>query len=138
MVLKKIYLYEIVPNFPHISHNLTWYSAIVPKFTRIFPVCSTYELTKPFLKRISQSISKRITCKSKCKLYRLFSLIFLSFQVFFINHNDKKTTWVDPRTGRPSALPVQSNVPNRRHEDDLGNESIGNFLLLTINKLVFV
>jgi E3 ubiquitin-protein ligase NEDD4 len=24
------------------------------------------------------------------------------------------------RTGRPSALPSQSNVPNRRHEDDLG------------------
>jgi len=41
-------------------------------------------------------------------------------RVFFINHTDKKTTWVDPRTGRPSALPVQSNVPNRRHEDDLG------------------
>ena len=45
------------------------------------------------------------------------------FQVFFINHTDKKTTWVDPRTGRPSALPVQSNVPNRRHEDDLGKLS---------------
>lgn len=41
-------------------------------------------------------------------------------RVFFISHNDKKTTWVDPRTGRPSALPVQSHVPNRRHEDDLG------------------
>lgn len=27
---------------------------------------------------------------------------------------------MDPRTGRPSALPVQSNVPNRKHEDDLG------------------
>ena len=27
---------------------------------------------------------------------------------------------MDPRSGRPSALPVQSNVPNRRHEDDLG------------------
>lgn len=40
--------------------------------------------------------------------------------MFFINHVDKKTTWVDPRTGRPSALPVQSNVPNRKHEDDLG------------------
>ena len=73
----------------------------------------------------------RITCKSN------YNVNFY-FQVFFINHNDKKTTWVDPRTGRPSALPVQSNVPNRRHEDDLGNESIGNFLLLTINKLVFV
>ena len=73
----------------------------------------------------------RITCKSNYNVY-------FYFQVFFINHNDKKTTWVDPRTGRPSALPVQSNVPNRRHEDDLGNESIGNFLLLTINKLVSV
>ena len=37
-------------------------------------------------------------------------------------------------TDRQSALPVQSNVPNRRDEDDLGDESIGNFLLLTINK----
>ena len=41
-------------------------------------------------------------------------------------------------TGRPSALPVQSNVPNHQHEDDLGDESIGNFLLSTINKLVSV
>ena len=41
-------------------------------------------------------------------------------RVFFINHTDKKTTWVDPRTARPSPLPSQSNVPNRRHEDDLG------------------
>ena len=29
--------------FFHISHNLTWYSAIVHKFTRVYPVCSTYE-----------------------------------------------------------------------------------------------
>lgn len=41
-------------------------------------------------------------------------------RVFFINHSDKKTTWVDPRTGRPSPLPSQANVPNRPHEDDLG------------------
>ena len=41
-------------------------------------------------------------------------------RVFFINHADKKTTWVDPRSGRPSPLPSQTNVPNRRHEDDLG------------------
>ncbi len=39
-------------------------------------------------------------------------------RVFFINHADKKTTWVDPRTGRPSSLPSQSNMPNRPHEDD--------------------
>ena len=29
--------YEIVLNFFHISHNLTLYSAIVQKFTRIYP-----------------------------------------------------------------------------------------------------
>ena len=34
-------------------------------------------------------------------------------RVFFIDHISKKTTWVDPRTGRPSALPSQSNVPSR-------------------------
>ena len=32
---------EIVVNFYHISHKLTWYSVIVPKFTRIYPVWST-------------------------------------------------------------------------------------------------
>ena len=58
--------YEIVVNFLHISHNLTWYSAIVHKFTRIYPVCSTYELTKQFMEKIAQSISKRIN------LYRRF------------------------------------------------------------------
>ena len=41
--------YEIVVNFFHTNHNLTWYSAIVHKFTRIYPVCSTYELTKQFM-----------------------------------------------------------------------------------------
>lgn len=41
-------------------------------------------------------------------------------RVFFIDHISKKTTWVDPRTSRPSPLPSQANVPNRRHQDDLG------------------
>ena len=40
--------YEIVGRFFHICHNLTWYSAIV-HFTRIYPVCSTYELKKQFM-----------------------------------------------------------------------------------------
>jgi len=40
-------------------------------------------------------------------------------RVFFIDHINKKTTWVDPRNSRPSPLPSQSNVPNRRHHDDL-------------------
>ena len=42
--------YEIVVSIFHISHILTWYSAIVHKFIRIYPVCSTYELTKQFMK----------------------------------------------------------------------------------------
>jgi len=41
-------------------------------------------------------------------------------RVFFIDHINKKTTWVDPRNSRPSPLPSQSNVPNRRQHDDLG------------------
>ncbi len=41
-------------------------------------------------------------------------------RVFFINHAEKKTTWVDPRSGRPSALPSQNSIPNRPHVDDLG------------------
>ena len=41
--------YEIVVKIFHISHNLTWYSAIVHKFTRIYPVCSTYDVTKQFM-----------------------------------------------------------------------------------------
>ena len=35
--------YEIVVNFFHISHNLTWYSAIVHKFTRIYQACNSCE-----------------------------------------------------------------------------------------------
>ena len=42
--------YEIIVNFFQISHNLTWYSAIVHKFTKTNPVCSTYELKKQFMK----------------------------------------------------------------------------------------
>ena len=41
--------YEIVINFLHISHSITWCIEIVHRFTRIYPVCSTYELTKQFM-----------------------------------------------------------------------------------------
>ena len=41
--------YDIVVKIFHISHDLTRYSAIVHKFTRIHPICSTYELTKQFI-----------------------------------------------------------------------------------------
>ena len=45
----QVNIYEILVNFFLISHNLTLYSPIVHKFTRIYPVCSTYELTKQFM-----------------------------------------------------------------------------------------
>ena len=41
--------YEIVVKIFHISHNLTWYSEIVQRFTRISKFCSTYELIKQFM-----------------------------------------------------------------------------------------
>ena len=34
--------YEIIVKIFNISHNLTWYSAIVHKFTRIYPDFSTW------------------------------------------------------------------------------------------------
>ena len=37
-----------------------------------------------------------------------------------INHNEKMTTFVDPRMGGLPELPPQSNVPNDCHKDDLG------------------
>ncbi|XP_063241165.1 E3 ubiquitin-protein ligase Nedd-4 isoform X4 [Bacillus rossius redtenbacheri] len=41
-------------------------------------------------------------------------------RMFFIDHNERTTTWVDPRTGRASPMPNQSQPPSRRPEDELG------------------
>ncbi|KAI1296918.1 E3 ubiquitin-protein ligase NEDD4 [Halotydeus destructor] len=45
-------------------------------------------------------------------------------RIFFIDHNTKATTWVDPRSNKPSSVPNQSNVPNKpKHGgavDDIG------------------
>lgn len=44
-------------------------------------------------------------------------------RVFYIDHIHKATTWVDPRTGRPSTVPPKNNIPNRpknTYVDDLG------------------
>ncbi|GJQ80835.1 putative E3 ubiquitin-protein ligase [Trypoxylus dichotomus] len=43
-------------------------------------------------------------------------------RIFFIDHNERTTSWVDPRTGRASPMPNQltTSLPNRRPEDDLG------------------
>lgn len=42
-------------------------------------------------------------------------------RVFFIDHNERTTTWVDPRTGRASPMPNQNAPPNRKPEDELGS-----------------
>lgn len=44
-------------------------------------------------------------------------------RVFFIDHNLKRTSWVDPRTGRASPMPNALSKPtatNDRPEDDIG------------------
>lgn len=46
-------------------------------------------------------------------------------RVFFIDHNTRATTWVDPRTGRASPMPNQNQLPNSARriggsDDDLG------------------
>lgn len=43
-------------------------------------------------------------------------------RVFFINHNERATTWVDPRTGRPSSMPnpVAPSTTPRGDLDQLG------------------
>ena len=50
-MMKKVQVndYEVDLNFFHISHNLTWYSAIVHKFTRIYPVYSRTATEKHLL-----------------------------------------------------------------------------------------
>ncbi|CAG9862580.1 unnamed protein product [Phyllotreta striolata] len=43
-------------------------------------------------------------------------------RLFFIDHNERTTSWVDPRTGRASPMPNQPAAPvvNKRPDDDLG------------------
>ncbi|XP_050691857.1 E3 ubiquitin-protein ligase NEDD4-like isoform X4 [Eriocheir sinensis] len=41
-------------------------------------------------------------------------------RVFFIDHINKQTTWIDPRSGMPSSPPNQRHPSNWRHEDELG------------------
>lgn len=49
-------------------------------------------------------------------------LFWISGRIFFIDHNERTTSWVDPRTGRASPMPnqIQTPVINKRPEDDLG------------------
>ena len=41
-------------------------------------------------------------------------------RVFFIDHNERATTWVDPRTGIPSPMPYFNNPTVRNDLDQLG------------------
>ncbi|XP_019875222.2 E3 ubiquitin-protein ligase Nedd-4 isoform X3 [Aethina tumida] len=43
-------------------------------------------------------------------------------RIFYIDHNEKTTSWVDPRTGRASPMPNQVMMPmvSRKVDDDLG------------------
>ncbi|XP_066245931.1 E3 ubiquitin-protein ligase Nedd-4 isoform X3 [Euwallacea similis] len=43
-------------------------------------------------------------------------------RLFFIDHHERTTSWVDPRTGRASPMPNQTAVAptNRKPDDDLG------------------
>ena len=45
--------------------------------------------------------------------FQRFFFISTCFQVFFINHKDKKTTWVDPRNNQSSDLPIPPKMSNR-------------------------
>lgn len=43
-------------------------------------------------------------------------------RVFFIDHNERATTWIDPRTGRPSSIPnhIAPSTTPRSDLDQLG------------------
>jgi len=41
-------------------------------------------------------------------------------RIFFIDHQEKTTSWVDPRTGSASPMPNAQNANDERQEDDLG------------------
>ena len=77
--------YEMVVNLFQTSHNLTWYSASVHKFTSIYPVCSTYELTKQFMQICVKNCA--IDLKKNNLYIRLEPLVAnwkrILFQIFF-------------------------------------------------------
>jgi len=43
-------------------------------------------------------------------------------RIFFIDHNERATTWIDPRTGRPSSIPnnIAPSATSRSDLDQLG------------------
>ena len=60
--------YEIVVNFFHISHTLTWYSAIVHRFVRIYQFVQLMNWQNnscKFVRKFAPLTSKRITCINK-------------------------------------------------------------------------
>lgn len=55
-------------------------------------------------------------CETEICLIHFSPKIAPNGRTFFIDHNEKKTSWIDPRTGRASPMPSQTRPP----EDDLG------------------
>ena len=70
--------YEIVVKNFHTSHNLTWYSAIVHKFSNLPSLFNLWTDKTINVKKIAQSISTRITC------------IFPNFSILLINSNSQR------------------------------------------------
>ena len=84
---KQVYLiqvnnYEIIVKFFHISHNLTWYSAIVQQFTRIYLVCSTYELTKTIHVNLHKKFRNRSQKESPVWFHEFFIPIYADLRNF--------------------------------------------------------
>ena len=80
-ILVQVNDYEIVVKKFHISHNLTRYSAIVHKFTRIYPVWSTYEVTD---KTIHGNMK---TWPNICGLLKIFELYCARIQMQTLKSN---------------------------------------------------
>lgn len=78
-------------------------------------------------KKLSTFLKHKTTCNTSTwissKFHRFYRHTFeILGRIFFIDHNERTTSWVDPRTGRASPMPnqVQTPVINKRPEDDLG------------------
>ena len=124
-------------NFFHISHNLTWYSAIVHKFTRIYPVCSTYELTKQFIEICVKN------CAIDPKMNNLYPSTYLAHSPVIWDILEKKRssshvhcpcTWQNFRCEKVCCVPPKvSSVLGTFGRHDV-HHLIANFFMFKIGK----
>ena len=45
-------------------------------------------------------------------------------RMFFINHNKRETTWIDPRSGQASEMPPQNGLVNSPSSVSIANAAI--------------